>query len=261
LYIFDQVKAHMQEFNPSRDRFTAAIPLYAQIAESLLDRIESGELVPGDRLPAERELSDMLSVNRMTVRRALNMLESQGLIIRRQGDGTYVARPKIERQASQLFPFTRGMERRGYKTGMKLITFEKKPAEASLANRLKIPVSTPVYRAFRLRLLNQDPVMLEEFTIPVHTFPDFDRFDLSSRSLYEIFTTEYGVTILQAHQSLEPVIATEYQAELLEIDTGSPLMLERRLAFDQQNRPVEYSKDLYRGDRFRFTTEIASLEL
>jgi GntR family transcriptional regulator len=251
----------MQDFTPARDRFSMTLPLYVQIAEGFLDRIESGELAPGDRLPPERELSVLLSVNRMTVRRALRMLEGQGLLIRRQGAGTYVAKPKIERQASQLFPFTRGMEQRGYKTGIKMITFEKRPAETSIAQKLGLTVAAPVFRAFRLRTLNQEVVMLEDLIVPASIFPDFDRHDLSSRSLYEIFETEYQISISQAHQSLEPVIASEYEARLLDVDLGSPLMLERRLAFDQQDRPVEYSKDLYRGDRFRFITEIASMEL
>jgi GntR family transcriptional regulator len=251
----------MQDFTAARDRFSMTLPLYVQIAEGFLDRIESGELAPGDRLPPERELSVLLSVNRMTVRRALRMLEGQGLLIRRQGAGTYVAKPKIERQASQLFPFTRGMEQRGYKAGIKLITFEKRPAETSIAQKLGLSVAAPVFRAFRLRTLNQEAVMLEDLIVPASIFPDFDRHNLSSRSLYEIFETEYQLSISQAHQSLEPVIASEYEARLLDVDLGSPLMLERRLAFDQQDRPVEYSKDLYRGDRFRFITEIASMEL
>jgi GntR family transcriptional regulator len=248
-------------FSTARDRFSIPVPVYVQIAEGFLNRIESGELAPGDRLPPERELSELLSVNRMTVRRALRMLEGQGLLIRRQGAGTYVAKPKIERQASQLFPFTRGMEQRGYKPGIKLVSFEKRPAETSIAQKLGISVSSPVFRAYRLRTLNQEAVMLEDFTVPASIFPDFDRHDLSTRSLYEIFTKEYNLSISQAHQSLEPVIATEYEARLLGIDDGAPMMLERRLAFDEQGRPVEYSKDLYRGDRFRFITEIASLKL
>jgi GntR family transcriptional regulator len=250
-----------QDFPAARNRFSMNTPLYVQIAEGFLDRIESGELSPGDRLPPERELSELLSVNRMTVRRALRMLEGQGLLVRRQGAGTYVAKPKIERQASQLFPFTRGMEQRGYKTGITLITFEKRPAETSIAQKLGIPVAAPVFRAFRLRTLNQEAVMLEDFSLPANIFPDFDRHDLSTRSLYEIFASEYKLSISQAHQSLEPVIASEYEARLLGIETGAPMMLERRLAFDEQGRIVEYSKDLYRGDRFRFITEIASLAL
>ncbi len=245
----------------STDRFTTAVPLYVQIAESLLDQIESGELAPGDRLPPERELSETLGVNRMTVRRALRMLETQGLLIRRQGAGTYVAEPKIERQAGQLVPFTTGMQRRGYTPGAKVITFEQRPAGVSVAGHLNLPVAAPVYYVRRLRLINQEPVMLEQFTMPAQRFPDLEKHDLVNRSVYEIMETEYGVSVSRARQSLEPVIATEFEAEWLGIEQGAPLMLERRLSFDQEDRPVEYGKDLYRGDRFRFATEIAPLEL
>ena len=251
----------MNAFQTRINRFNTAIPIYIQIAETILNRIEAGELVPGDRLPPERELSEMLSVNRMTVRRALNMLEGQGLLIRRRGDGTYVAGPKIELQAGRLFPFTKGMQRKGYMPGAQVITFEKKLAEASVASRLALPVAAPVYYIHRLRLVNQEPVMLEEITIPSQRYPNFESFDLANRSLFEIIETEYKITVSQARQSLEPVLATEYEAQLLKIEKGAPLMLERRLSLDQEKYPIEYSKELYRGDRFRFVTEIAPLEL
>jgi GntR family transcriptional regulator len=251
----------MNNFKPQINRFNSAIPIYVQIAGTLLNRIESGELVPGDRLPPERELSEMLSVNRMTVRRALNMLEGQGLLIRRRGDGTYVAGPKIELHADTLFPFTKGMQRKGYLPGARIITFEKKMADASVATLLGLPVSAPVYYIHRLRLINQEPVMLEVITIPAERFPDFEDYDLVSRSLFEVLETEYKVTVSQARQSLEPVLASEYEAQLLEIEPGAPLMLERRVSLDKNSYPIEYSKELYRGDRFRFVTEIASLEL
>jgi GntR family transcriptional regulator len=243
------------------NRYETSIPLYVQIAESLLDRIESSELRPGDRLPSERELSNMLDVNRMTVRRALQVLESQGLLIRRRGDGTYIAEPKIERQADHLVPFTRGMERRGYVPGAKVITLERRVAEAAVARELGLPVSAPVYYVRRLRLINREPVMLERFTVPGHRFPGFERYDFSSRSVYAVMEQEYGVAVVRARQSLEPVVATEYEARLLEVQPGAPLMLERRLGFDQDDQPVEYGRDLYRGDRFRFVTEVAPLEL
>lgn len=245
----------------SARRFATAVPLYIQIADGLLDQIEAGDLAPGDRLPSERQLSEQLGVNRMTLRRALRVLEGQGLLARRQGDGTYVAETKIERQAGRLVPFTRGMERRGYVPGARVITFEKRPVEASSARELGLPVSAPVYFVCRLRLLNQQPVMLERFTVPAHRFPGFERYDLSKRSAYDIMEKEYGVAVIRARQSLEPVVAGEYEARLLEVKPGAPLMLERRLAFDNRDQPVECGKDLYRGDRFRFTTELAPLEV
>lgn len=245
---------------PASDRLIAAAPLYVQISESLLERIEAGELAPGTRLPPERELSEMLGVNRLTLRRALRVLEQQGLLTRLQGKGTYVAEPKIEREAGRLVSFTRGMSRRGYSVGTRLISLEQRPVEAALARELKLPASAPVYAILRLKTLNREPVLIERYTIPVRRFPALDHFDLEARSIYDILHAEYGVTILRARQSLEPVAADEFDASLLGIAEGSPLMLERRLSFDQDGEPVEHGRDLYRGDRFRFVTEMAPWE-
>jgi len=246
---------------PALGQLSASIPLYVQIAESLLDRIESGELAPGHRLPAERHLSETLGVNRMTLRQALQSLEMQGLLVRRQGDGTYVTESKkIERQAGKLVPFTRGMKQRGLMPGAKIISFERGLADATVARELGLRLSAAIYQVHRLRLINQEPVMLERFALSVAQFPDLERFDFTKRSGYEIFETEYGISIGRARQSLEAVLATDYEAPLLQVKTGAPLMLETRLAYGQAGQPVEYGRDLYRGDRFKFITETAMLE-
>jgi GntR family transcriptional regulator len=238
----------------------ATYPLYVQVAQGLLDWIESGRLGPGAQLPPERQLSDSLGVNRMTLRRALGMLAGQGLLVRKQGRGTYVASPKIERRAGELISFTRVMERRGFRPGARMISFQQRPVEASLAPVLDLPVSAPVYEIQRLRLLNQEPVMIEHYIIPVRRFPGLERFDLESRSMYEVMEREYHVTVVRARQSLEPVLATEYESDLLAVPPGAPLMMERRFSYDAQDQPVEHGRDLYRGDRFRFVTEVAPLE-
>ncbi|MBV7330314.1 GntR family transcriptional regulator [Chloroflexi bacterium TSY] len=242
------------------DHLDSLIPLYVQIADGLLGRIQSGELAPGNRLPPERELSKMLGVTRVTLRQALQNLESQGLLVRQQGSGTYVAEPKVEREVGQLVPFTKGMERRGYTTGAKLIKLEQRVANAALARQLQIPITAPVYYVHRLRLLNQEPVMLEKFTLPAHRVPGFEQHDLATRSIYETLETEYGVTVSKAQQSLEAVRASDYEANLLSIERGWPLMIEERLGFDQNGQPIEVAKDLYRGDRFRFVTKMVPLE-
>src|SRR3989304_3362932 len=118
-------------------------PLYLQIAEALTARIESGELVSGDRLPPERDLSQSLGVNRLTLRRALRSLESQGLITRRQGRGTHIASPKIERQAARLVSFTRGMQQRGFLPGTPLPSVGHVPAHAPVAGGLGMGPGRP----------------------------------------------------------------------------------------------------------------------
>lgn len=241
-------------------RLVAGVPLYLQIAESLTSQIESGELKPGQRLPAERVLSETLGVTRMTLRQALSRLETEGHLSRRQGSGTFVSGPKIAREAGRLVPFTRAMTRRGYKPGAKVVVIEKQPAGIIIARHLRIPVSSAVYLVRRVRLINREPVMLETFWMPVKRFPRFERYDITRHSVYEIMEKEYGVRVSRARQSLAPTIASEYEAELLHIETGAPLMLEERLSFDARGRPIEYGKDLYRGDRFRFVTDRAPVE-
>lgn len=251
----------MPTYSLDEFRLTPAVPIYVQIADSLIEQIATGLLAPDDRLPSEREMSRQLNVSRMTLRAALRELESKGLIVRRPGDGTYIARPKIERQASKLVPFTRGMRHRGFQTSARLLLLEQRLAEVAIAEELRIPISTPVFYFQRLRLLNQLPVMLEKCTVPASIVPGFDRFDLENRSVYEVFESEYGIQIHHAQQSLEAVIATAYESEMLQVETGAPMMLERRLAFDHSGKPIELGHDLYRGDRFRFVTETAPLAI
>ena len=243
------------------DPLNLAVPLYVQIAESLLERIRAGDLVPEQRLPSERELSKSLNVSRMTLRAALRELDNKGLLVRRPGVGTYVAKPKIERQAAKLVPFTDSMRSRGYQASARLIEFERRLAEVSIASNLKIPVSAPVYYFQRLRLINKEQGLLDKYPMPTYRFPNLEDHDLEKRSVYEIVESEYGISPHHSEQSLEAVSATDFEAELLGIDPGTPLMMEKRLAFDKDDQPIEYGHDLYRGDRFRFVTEIAPLEM
>lgn len=235
--------------------------IYQQIADNIEEQIVSGELQSGDRIQSEREMSQELGVNRMTVRRAFNVLVERGLIDRRHGGGTYVTSPRIERLAGELFPFTLGIQKLGMTPGVKKIAFEQIPADESVAQVLAIPVSALVYYIYRVRFVNREPVLLEQFFVPVERFPNFDNHDHENLSGYAIMDGEYGVRVVRAEQSLEPVVATSYEAELLNIQAGDPLMLERRLSFDEHGRPVEYGKDLYRGDKFKFVTSDAKLTL
>ena len=242
----------------SQSPLAYSVPLYVQIAEGFAGQIESGELAPGNRLPPERELSERLGVNRMTLRRALRVLELQGMLIRKHGIGTFIAEPKIDRQMDIVFRFTRGMQKRGYTPGARLISIEQIPLGAALARELEVPTSSMAYKILRLRSINQEPVMLESYTIPALRFAGLDHYDLENRSIYEVVETEYGVTIVSARQSFEPVIANDFEAGLLGVRVGAPLMLETRVSLDKNHCPVEYGKDRYRGDRFRFVTEAAA---
>jgi GntR family transcriptional regulator len=154
-----------------------------------------------------------------------------------------------------VFRFTHGMQNRGFTPGARIISFEQTFVDAAIARDLAVPVSSPAYRILRLRSINQEPVLLESYMIPARRFSGLDRHDLEKRSVYEVMESEYGVSIVRARQSFEPVVASSFEAELLGIRVGAPLMLEKRISYDAENRPVEYGRDRYRGDRFRFIAE------
>ena len=234
------------------DQHRKYLPLYIQIADSLLERIESGALNVGARLPSERELSKQLDVARMTVRQALQLLASQGVLERKQGVGAFVAAPKVERPADRLSPFTRGMESLGLQPGAKVLVLEERLANAKVARKLQIHLSAPVYFGQRLRSVNNELIMVETVYLPAARFPNFIGHDLTNRSIYQILETVYDVSIDRAEQTLEAVSATEFEAHWLGVQTGAPLLLEERVGFDQSGQPVEYAKDLYRGDRIRY---------
>jgi GntR family transcriptional regulator len=236
------------------------VPLYIQIADQLISQIESGELQPGSQLTPERQLSTQMQVNRMTLRRALQVLQAQGLLVRKHGIGTFIADRKIDRQMETIFRFTSGMQNKGLNPGTKLIWVDVIPADPKIAEDLALHSSDQVFDILRLRSINQEPVMLESYKISLSRFPHLDRFNLEARSIYEIFETEFGVNINRSRQSFEPITATRYEAELLGIEVGTALMLETRVSYDDQDQPIEFGKDRYRGDRFRFVTETARFD-
>lgn len=244
---------------PSRDS-TISIPLYIKIADHLIAQIEAGELLPGDQLPPERKFSSILGINRMTLRRSLNVLQSQGLIVRKHGVGTFIAEPKIDRQVDSVFRFTTGMLNRGFTPQAELISINQSEAETKVSRDLALPRSSRIFNIIRLRSINHEPVMIETYQISVSRFPGLDNFDLEDRSIYEVIESEYGIKIVRARQSFEPVLATDFESNLLNISEGDPLMLERRISYDPNNLPVEVGKDRYRGDRFRFVTETSPAE-
>ena len=238
---------------------TVEIPRYLQIVDELLDRIEQGDLAPTDRLPSERALAEQFSVNRRTLRNALEVLERRGLLNRRRGSGTFVTSPRFERKAAEFFPFTEGIRHRGYEPGSKIISLQRLPASPSVAEQLQLTRADEVWRFHRLRSVNGEPFLLETFSLPAALAPEMDRFDLGERSVYQILEHEYGIVVEKAKLSLEAVAISEFEAELLRVPVGSPAMLERHLAFDTSGRPIDYGYDMFRGDRVRFMTDSATL--
>jgi GntR family transcriptional regulator len=232
-------------------------PKYIQIQESLTNWIECGDIQAGDMIPSERELSEKFNVSRMTVRQAISTLVSYGTLRRVQGLGTFVAEPKNEYDIGLLVSFTESALRGGLKPSGKLLEFEQIFADEKLARTLQINLGQKVHRLVRVRYGNNEPMVLERCYFPFARCPGIEGFDLENQSIYHIWREEYGIVFGKMRQTLEPVMANEFEAQALEVPVNFPLMLVERVSYDVNGLPVEYARDVHRGDKSRFVAELS----
>jgi len=225
-------------------------PLHAQIAGVIEDAIAAGKLAPGDRLPPERELATWFGVNRITLRQALAELERRVLIRRRTGrrGGTFVAEPTVERDLSAFAGFSEQARRHGLVASAVLLHAIETEARPEAALALDLPAGAPVYEVARLRLANGLPFVLEESTFPGKRFAGMLGEPLDG-SLYDLLADRFEARPRRAMESLQPVRADARTASLLEVPRGTPLLMVERTAFDTAGVPVEFARDLFRGDR------------
>lgn len=231
-------------------------PAHSQIEERLGEAIVGRNLAPGDRLPPERRMAEQLGVSRMTLRQALGSLARRGLVVRvrgRQG-GTFIAEPKVERDLTALAGLTEQLRRQGRRAGAKVLSTRQGGAGRRTATALQLNVGDRVCEVRRLRLSDGEPLAIERSVFPASRFPDLLDCRLDG-SLYELLDQRYGGAPRRAVERLEPLVADPGEAELLHVKPGAPLLLVERTAYDAEGIPVEYARDLFRGDRTRVLVE------
>lgn len=228
-------------------------PKYRQLRDTLADLIR--DLPAGSAVPTERELCQAYGVSRSTVRQALQQLEVEQRIYRRQGKGTFVAQAKIE-QPLELTSHTEGMRARGLIPGSKLIDVRRMRAGIDVAAMLALDPDAEVLRIERLRLADGDPIAIEVLYLNAERFDGISSALGESGSLYQLLYSNYGVELASAEETIEAVVATTREVELLGSWPGAPLLLLSRRTLDTRGQPTEYVRSLYRGDRFRFRTHL-----
>jgi GntR family transcriptional regulator len=223
------------------------------VAQRIQELISGGHLGEDGRLPTERELAVRFGVSRTTVRQVLDRLEHEGAVHRRRGrsGGTFVNRPCVD--FSYLAGIPAYLRAQGFRPGAHVVSARMIPADETTASALRIPAGTLVYDVVRIRLADEVRISLENARIPVSLAPDLLSQPLDD-SIYDLLIERYGVTCAKAIERMVAVLADHEQSELLGIKVGDPLMAIERVAYDLDDKPVEYSTDLFVGDR---TTVIA----
>lgn len=234
------------------------VPLYYQLKRQMLELIEQSVLHPGDMLPTENELCEMLQVSRPTIRQAFRDLCEEGYLIRYKAKGTFVANPKVKDQfLSKLDSFNREMIAKGKEPKTTVMSLEKLAGTLELNEKLKLPYDAPLIRLSRLRFADNVE------TVYVDTYLSYDRFsdlmdvDFTVHSLYQVLEDIYHVRVSRAQREIEAVNARKSEAALLNVAPNKALCLVRSISYtSDSDQPVEYSVARYRGDMTKFTVEI-----
>lgn len=213
-------------------------PLYAHIRDRLVRRLVDGSWTPGTLIPSEMELARQLQVSQGTVRKALDTMRADNLLVRKQGKGTFVAEPEDSRI---LFQFFRLLPDDGASAFPQSTVLASESGAATDEERaaLDIAAGAPVRRIRRMRQLAERAALVESITLPERRFPDFPEAGQIPNNIYQLFSTRWGITIAQAEERLKAVAADEADARTLACAPGAPLLLIHRVARDLEGKAVE----------------------
>jgi GntR family transcriptional regulator, N-acetylglucosamine utilization regulator len=231
---------------------SSSLPLYLQLQRALRQAIENRVLGPDDALPPERDLANDFQVSRITVRKAIDGLISEGMLVRRQGSGTFVS-ARVEKNFSKLTSFSEDMRARGRTPRSVWLKKSSGTVTPEEALALRSSPGTPVYRFHRIRYADDAPMCVEYATLLASCLPSLDAVE---SSLYEALERT-GNRPARALQRLRAVLFTAEQAELLQAKEKDAGLLVERLGFLKDGRAVEFTQSYFRGDTYDFVAELS----
>ncbi|MEA5076996.1 MAG: GntR family transcriptional regulator [Anaerolineaceae bacterium] len=248
----------LEKFSPADIDKNSPIPYHYQLTE-LIRKLISQELwKQGDKLPSEREFCETFEISRITVRKALDALASEGLIQTNKGIGTFVSEQKyLEKWSSFPIGFTDSLANQGYRIETQVLNLEIIPSTENIAKELEITEGDSVVHLHRLRFIAQEPILLVSSYLPQHLVPGIEENNFDHKSLYQVLRTVYGIEIDRVKRGIEAVAANEKEAKQLHVKLGAPLLQIESTSYTSDGKPVEYFVAKRRGDRTRFEFELS----
>jgi GntR family transcriptional regulator len=233
-------------------------PLYEQIKILLTQSLVAGEWKPGEAIPSETELAQRYQVSQGTVRKAIDELASEHIVVRRQGKGTFVA---SHNEPAYQFRFLRVLPDSGDKTYPQslLVELKRVRAGAEAARALGIRTGTPVHSIKRLLVFAGKPVVLDEMVLAASQFPGIteERLEEHRVSMYAFYENVFGVRMIRAEERLRAVAADAFAARHLQVAPGTPLLCVDRIAFTYGDKPVEWRRGLCVTEGFSYFNELS----
>ena len=236
-----------------------ATPLYKEIKRTLMEALTTGEWKPGEAIPAERRLSSLYGISIGTVRKAIDELVAENILIRQQGRGTFVASHTRDRL---LFYFFHIVPQAGDKSypDVEFVRFTRARADAELAQHFGIAVGDPIFRIRnRLRLAGA-PVMIDDIAVPAARFPGLTQAQFRDRpsTIYNLYQEAFGISVVSTSERLRATLADAEFAALLDVAQGAPLLQIRRLARTYNEVTVEYRVSRVNTEHHEYWAEIGS---
>ncbi len=236
---------------------TAYSPLYQQIKVLLLKSLDQGEWKPGESIPSELELASRFQVSQGTVRKAIDELAADNLLIRRQGKGTFVAthqEAKVRYRFLRLSPDTGNPAQ----TSSKILDCVRVKCPADIAALLQLRSGDTVVNLKRLLSFNGEPTILDDIWLPGSVFKDLDANTIKDNKapLYALFEIKYGVSMVRADEKIKAVCPTSEQASLLQVESETPLLFVERVSFTYGDRPMEVRRGLYITSSFHYKNSL-----
>jgi len=228
-------------------------PKYYQVKEAIIEEIDG--LPPGSPIADERTLAASFGTSRTTIRQALQELFREGRIMRHQGRGTFVAEPKLTLPL-RLSSYTNEMTNLGVHPSSRVLSVATEEADEATAEALGLSTGHPLTVVSRVRLADDIPLAIEVTHLSQTDFPGVAELMTDQVSLYEILHSRFGISPEHAIETIETAPCTPGQADLLETEIGSPMLLMTRQSFTKDGTAFEFVKSAYRGDRYRFTTRL-----
>jgi GntR family transcriptional regulator len=228
------------------ERGAVFAPLYRQIKQLLMASLEQGEWKPGELIPSEIELAARFQVSQGTVRKAIDEMAAEHLLLRRQGKGTFVATHHEPRAQYRFLRLAADDGELG-PSHSQFLDCRRQKATREVAVRLDLKAGEPVVYVRRLLLFGERPVVLDELWLPGTAFKGLsaERLAKYHGPLYGLFETEFGTRMIRADERIQAVAAQPGAAQLLQVEEGSPLLEVERLSYTYGDRPVELRRGLY----------------
>lgn len=233
-------------------------PLYQQIKALITQSLQSGEWKPGELIPSEVELASRFKVSQGTVRKAIDELAAENLVVRRQGKGTFVA---THHEARAQFRFLRLMPDAGepHYADNNILEVKRLRAPAEVARQLDIKSGDSVIFIKRVQSFDGAPIIVEELWLPGVIFKGLtaERLIEYKGPMYGLFETEFGTRMIRAAEKIRAISADESTAGLLNIPMGTPLLSVERVSFTYGDKPVEVRRGLYLTDHHHYQNELS----